>query len=848
MRNLSEKWWMKCIAIILCIAGVIMGAASLVAMFYDADYPKGELLDSIYERIADNYSAKILEDYNDSADEADFLKKVEKDIDPQLRFAIVKSSEQHWHNNAYIVAKEIDAFGADAEYLYGSAEDVEKADYWTMGGEDFYSFYSTTSLFVMLQTGYTIDTTDLQYEEVSDIVYDAGTNIFYYETTDGYYPVHSVVVTDEQETKTYVLTELEQTELPETTFSVGVDESVVEINVTGGTEETSSVRLAYLDENGGELATLEPGSYVQLENNTGAIRELTEDEELAMGTPGSYVLYVPSLSDITSEKLVHGYENTYIENGLLVLSDLSGDEYYYVFSYVDESVSSDGFPGFFAEAKRWVNLWEGFVSYAILIEILSVIVFLATFLFLMYAAGHHKGCDGTIRLKGVDTVWLEIVTLIAVLAEFGIGALVFVVLDYGVFSVSGFFAVELELGVMFCLIPLLYAMTIAARIKAKQFWRYTILYWCWRAFVKIAKKVGGVFKRFFSWVVERHKARMEFSRTHGTLVLRSVILLIIMTLVLGVSLLWCTIYSYDAEFALFWFAVVALFFWIFTLSVVMQMAKLQEGSRRIAGGDLSTPIDTRGLFWEFKVHAENINKVGDGIANAVEKQMKSERFKTELITNVSHDIKTPLTSIISYVDLIEKENVENEQVREYIEVLDRQSARLKKLIEDLMEASKASTGNLAVHFENCDARVLLTQIVGEFEEKTAANELEMIVSSPEEEVPVRVDSRHIWRVFDNLLGNICKYAQANTRVYISLVREGNDAVITFKNISKYPLNISGDELMERFVRGDSSRNTEGSGLGLSIAQSLTTLMKGTMELSVDGDLFKVTLHFPVVDK
>jgi signal transduction histidine kinase len=690
MRNLSEKWWMKCIAIILCIAGVIMGAASLAAMIYDADYPKGELLDSIYERIANNYSAKILEDYNDSADEAEFLKKVEKDIDPQLRFAIVKCSEQHWYNDAYNVAKEIDAFGADAEYLYGSAEDVEKADYWTMGGEDFYSFYSTTSLFVMLQTGYTIDTTDF--------------------------------------------------------------------------------------------------------------------------------------------------------------GDDASKDYYYVFSYVDETVSSDGFPGFFAEAKRWVNLWEGFVSYAILIEILSVIVFFAAFIFLMYAAGHHKGCDGTIRLKGIDTVWLEIVTLIAVLLEVGIGSLVFVVLDYGVFSVSGFFAVELELGVMFCLIPLLYAMTIAARIKAKQFWRYTILYWCFRVFVKVAKKIGGLFKRFFSWVAERHRARMEFARTHGTLVLRTVILLIIMTLVLGVSLLWCTIYSYDAEFALFWFAVVAIFFWLVTLSAVMQMAKLQEGSRRIAGGDLSTPIDTKGLFWEFKVHAENINKVGDGIANAVEKQMKSERFKTELITNVSHDIKTPLTSIISYVDLIQKEDVENEKVREYIEVLDRQSLRLKKLIEDLMEASKASTGNLAVNFEKCDARVLLTQIVGEFEEKTAANELEMIVSNPEDMVPVLVDSRHIWRVFDNLLGNICKYAQPHTRVYISLVREDDEAVITFKNISQYPLNISGDELMERFVRGDSSRNTEGSGLGLSIAQSLTSLMKGTMELFVDGDLFKVILRFPVVSE
>jgi signal transduction histidine kinase len=246
------------------------------------------------------------------------------------------------------------------------------------------------------------------------------------------------------------------------------------------------------------------------------------------------------------------------------------------------------------------------------------------------------------------------------------------------------------------------------------------------------------------------------------------------------------------------------------------------------------------------VHAENINRAGDGVASAVEKQMKSEHFKTELITNVSHDIKTPLTSIINYVDLLQKENPENETEKEYLEVLARQSARLKKLIEDLMEASKASTGNLAVNFETCDARVLLTQIVGEFEEKTAANQLELIVDNPKEALHIRVDSRHIWRVFDNLLGNICKYAQPGTRVYISLVREGGDAVISFKNISKYRLNITSEELMERFVRGDSSRNTEGSGLGLSIAQSLTNLMNGTMELSVDGDLFKVVLRFPVV--
>ena len=249
------------------------------------------------------------------------------------------------------------------------------------------------------------------------------------------------------------------------------------------------------------------------------------------------------------------------------------------------------------------------------------------------------------------------------------------------------------------------------------------------------------------------------------------------------------------------------------------------------------------MFFEFKKHAENINEVGNGISHAVDARMKSEHFKTELITNVSHDIKTPLTSIINYVDLIKKEQFDDPKLAEYIDVLDRQSARLKKLIEDLMEASKASTGNLPVHLEKFDASVMLTQVVGEFEERTQANQLDLIVSGPEKPVYILADGRHLWRVFDNLMSNICKYAQPGTRVYINLEQVKQDIVITFRNISRYQLNITSEELMERFVRGDSSRNTEGNGLGLSIAQSLTTLMNGTMRLEVDGDLFKVILTF-----
>ena len=279
------------------------------------------------------------------------------------------------------------------------------------------------------------------------------------------------------------------------------------------------------------------------------------------------------------------------------------------------------------------------------------------------------------------------------------------------------------------------------------------------------------------------------------------------------------------------------------LYVLIQMKKLQDGAKQVASGDLSKPIDTSNMVWEFKRHAEHINQVSDGIAIAVEDQMKSERFKTELITNVSHDIKTPLTSIINYVDLIKKEEITDSTMIEYVDVLDRQSARLKKLIEDLMEASKASTGNLEVNLEECDMGVLLTQVVGEFEDKLATSGLEVVVNKPEEPVKIMADGRHIWRVLDNLMNNVCKYSQENTRVYVSLEENGDQAQIVFKNISKTALNIPSDQLMQRFVRGDSSRHTEGSGLGLSIAQSLTELMKGTMKLDIDGDLFKVILKF-----
>jgi signal transduction histidine kinase len=226
--------------------------------------------------------------------------------------------------------------------------------------------------------------------------------------------------------------------------------------------------------------------------------------------------------------------------------------------------------------------------------------------------------------------------------------------------------------------------------------------------------------------------------------------------------------------------------------------------------------------------------------------MKSERFKTELITNVSHDIKTPLTSIINYVDLIKKEECSNEKIKEYIDVLDRQANRLKKLTEDLVEASKASSGTLSVEFTKCNLALLINQALGEFYEKFDTKGLQVVQTIDDQEVFVMADGRRLWRVFDNLLNNIYKYAMSGTRVYLDLKIHNGVAIITFRNISEQPIDVSDEELTERFVRGDRSRNTEGSGLGLSIAKSLTELQNGTFEISTDGDLFKVKITFDII--
>lgn len=369
-------------------------------------------------------------------------------------------------------------------------------------------------------------------------------------------------------------------------------------------------------------------------------------------------------------------------------------------------------------------------------------------------------------------------------------------------------------------IGILFLMNLLTRCYSGILWKYTLT----------AHLVSGI-KNVYRY----------FSR-HTSLFLTGICLYLILWLMEVFLALYIHSFVVDIELVILFNIVITLPVY---LLILIQLHRLQKGSKELAEGNLQEKINTGKMFWEFKKHGEYLNQINDGMAIALEEQLKSERFKTELITNVSHDIKTPLTSIINYVDLLQKDNITEEDRAEYLKVLTRQSTRLKKLTEDLIEASKASTKNLPVNTCPCDIGILLSQTVGEYEEKLLANNLELIVQPPEKLVIIQTDSRHLWRIFDNLMNNICKYAQPGTRVYINQEIDERQIHLVFLNTSKSALNISGDELMERFIRGDSSRNTEGSGLGLSIAQSLTELLNGTLTLQIIGDLFKVILSLPM---
>ncbi|MDQ0556716.1 sensor histidine kinase [Paraclostridium ghonii] len=295
--------------------------------------------------------------------------------------------------------------------------------------------------------------------------------------------------------------------------------------------------------------------------------------------------------------------------------------------------------------------------------------------------------------------------------------------------------------------------------------------------------------------------------------------------------------------------VVSLILFIVTGYIINKLVYIDDiikGTEKIKNGNISHKIKLKGDNG-LTILAENINNLSDGLENAIGEKLKSERMKTELITNVSHDLKTPLTSIINYVDLIKKEkNIQPEYLNDYVDVLDKKSKRLKNLIDDLFEASKASSGNIDLNIEKLDLNQLLRQSIGENEEKLIQSNLSLKVNVPKEPVYINCDGKRMYRVFENLLINISKYSHENTRVYVDMILDEDTVCISMKNISAYELNFEASEIIERFKRGDLARNTEGSGLGLAIARDLVHLQGGNLDVLIDGDLFKVELSFNTI--
>ena len=545
---------------------------------------------------------------------------------------------------------------------------------------------------------------------------------------------------------------------------------------------------------------------------------------------------------------------------------VSGDIHTLVFYVVQEQptkqdytvvfhVANSGLGG--TQADRLWSLADAVWRHELEVSValgVCLVLFAALAVYLCMAAGRKPGSE-EIRPGGLNCIPLDIYLAAVVLGAAGYvfcaaeGLRYFIqqsmltllsIYGYGLYA--------------WCLLFVGFCFACAAQFKAPNFywWRRSVTGLCWRIAVwcwhfgwkclgwayKIlwTVTIGLVgwawktIKKFFSWLIGWGR------KLYGLLPLSW------QWLVGGLLVGGCTFPGllWDSSLLLFISFAIALAVVIYSANVY---ATLLEAAKRMRGGDLEIKVDEKLMIGGFKDMAQELNGLSDVVMVAAQKQMRSERMRTELITNVSHDIKTPLTSIINYVDLLQKPH-SPEDAQTYLEVLSRQSNRMKRLIDDLIELSKASTGNITVNLTTMDAVETVNQALGEFTDKLEAAHLMPVFRAPKEPLYIHADGRLAWRAMSNLLSNAAKYAQPDTRLYVDMVAVDGKVCISFKNISRDSLNISADELMERFVRGEASRSQEGSGLGLNIAKSMMELQHGALELLVDGDLFKATLIFP----
>ena len=461
---------------------------------------------------------------------------------------------------------------------------------------------------------------------------------------------------------------------------------------------------------------------------------------------------------------------------------------------------------------------ENLPTYLIPLTSISTIIMIV---YLIWATGHEKGKD-EIQLSSIDKISYEFISIVFI-------TIMGIMMSFAIASIESQIPQKILVSVFLICYLIGYAClalwvsTTIRRLKAKQFIRSFLTY-------KVCRWIVVTTKKLFRKVTDKQNTNRKITIIYWGFVGISVILA-------------CTIWS-----GIGFLILIAFWGWVYykLLQYNKKIQKINEALRNIYEGNPNVKLNEEELEGTLKIMAKYINDIAGGFTNAIEQSLKSERLKTELITNVSHDIKTPLTSIINYVDLLKKQEINNAQIEQYIAVLDKKSQRLKKLIEDLVEASKVSSGNVKLNIETINLKELLNQTIGEFEDKLEKKNLKIEMDLPNENVLIKADNRYLYRVIENVFSNVSKYALEGSRVYIKLYKNSNDVNLEIKNISKDKLNISAEELMQRFVRGDKSRYTEGSGLGLSIAESLTELQGGKFKIYIDGDLFKVELKWKLI--
>lgn len=774
----------KLTAFVLCSVAIVGIIASTVIAVVTGNFAgTGSFETTLKKNIAGNYCSQMIYEYSHGDKNA--MENMSDDTN--MRLAVVSSTKSE--------IGDVDTSSEQGK-LYGNISTLGKYDYVFRISADDLSGNSPSSLIDAVTYNDTtkIDVDDLRNSmRIERIVYSTQTKLFYVFFSDGnsyIIPKVRIYMTDENGNDFSALYEI-------TEITDGEQTSYAYQNVFSGDLLDSSAIDSWYNVTCYDMAENSESYYFEA-----AYDSYEDDSEI----------YVTASVNAQNTVLPQDYELTGT-NEIYYPYDNENTGFYWVFVKLPDGELADK-GDFFNKLEPFLDIM-GFVERNITgLYVVFVVIFLFTAGYLLVTAGKREGSE-EIKTRLIDRM-----PYIIVFCIFSMGL---TLLCGGMFYMLEHVGMVMVLALLCAMIGLEFLLTTYVRLRSHTFIRYTACYYAFSLAKKIWEHICSPVKKVWGYMTQN-------------------VPLFVMGSVAFAFFFVCEfVTSVSMAYGLY-FIIKIIEYGLFIV-FILQFDAIRKAARRISQGDLSQPLDIKSLIWIFKTHGQDLNNVSDGIENAVQEKMKSERFRTELITNVSHDIKTPLTSIINYVDLLEKEDIDNEKAKEYLEVLDRQSARLKKLIADLLEASKASTGNLKVDIEELDAAVLISQVAGEYTERFTKKGLELVLKNETSPVMINADGRHLWRVFDNLMNNIFKYAQEGTRVYIDVIPKDNGAVITFKNISKCPLNISSEELMERFVRGDSSRNTEGSGLGLSIAQSLMQLMNGNMELTIDGDLFKVTLEF-----